>query len=404
MIHRLPLIVYFLGSLACASDWYVAPDGKSENKGSKEAPWDIASALSGAKKSIVAGDTVWLTAGAYKTPDRTAGNHGFEVKLAGSKDKPVIVRSVQGARATIDGGFIVVKPADWLWIRDLEFALSEPPQELKEGGSHPVDVRPWGGIDIQAGSNCKFINLIMHNNSQGMGFWTGATDSEVYGCIFYENGWKAPDRGHGHCIYTQNKDGVKKISNCIMQAGYDGAYTLHAYGSAKADCDNFLIEDNICWHCGPFLIGSGKPSHNIKVFHNYLYGIPMRIGYGAENEDCEIRDNVVVNGDIQIKKYKNAVNEGNLVLSSSDKRPPAPKIAFLPNAYDDSRAHLAIYNFSKQPAVDVKMEKFVKAGENVKLFNPKDLFGKPVWEGKVNGDALSVPTPAEFNVFVVIRN
>jgi hypothetical protein len=25
-------------------------------------------------------------------------------------------------------------------------------------------------------------------------------------------------------------------------------------------------------------------------------------------------------------------------------------------------------------------------------------------EGKVNGDTLSVPTPAEFNVFVVIRN
>ena len=63
---------------------------------------------------------------------------------------------------------------------------------------------------------------MIHDTSQGISFWIDAVDSEVHGCLIYDNGWNAPDRGHGHCIYTQNKDGVKTISGNIMSAKYDG--------------------------------------------------------------------------------------------------------------------------------------------------------------------------------------
>ena len=87
------------------------------------------------------------------------------------------------------------------------------------------------------------------------------------------------DRGHGHAIYTQNEDGTKTVTDCIMTGGY--GYTMHAYGSKRAYVDNYLIEGNIAYKANMFLIGGGRPSHDIRVLENYLYGVSMQIGYSA---------------------------------------------------------------------------------------------------------------------------
>ena len=115
------------------------------------------------------------------------------------------------------------------------------------------------------------------------------------------------------------------------------------------------------------------------------------------------RDNVIVNGALEITKYKQAINEGNVLIAKNDKRPAAPRVFFLPNKYDPNRAHLAVYNFAQAPQVSVKMEKFLKAGDKVRLLDPKDFYGKPLWEGTAAGETLSVPTPTEFAVYVVLK-
>lgn len=385
-----------------AQEWYAGPDGAASNAGTSAAPWDIASALGGAKK-VAPGDTVWLKAGTYKYPNRDANSYGYAVKLAGTKDNPIVVRGESGKRVTIDGGLHVEDPSAGVWIRDLEVTLSEQTSEIKTPGSGaPKELnRPWGGVEVRGGRDCKFINLVISNNAQGMGLWSGALDCEVYGCIFYDNGWKAPDRGHGHCIYTQNKDGVKTISSCIMQARFDGAYTMHAYGSARADCDHYLITENIAYMRGPFLVGSGKPSHDIKVFRNVLFGVSMQIGYNAPfNEDCEVRGNAIFNGGLAINKYKNAVNENNLIVPKLDAKHES-KVFFFPNKYDPQRAHLAVLNPAKAPQVSVKMEGFAKAGDKIALYDPKNFYGDPLWEGTAAGAELAVPVAGEFNVYVV---
>ncbi|MCR4412061.1 MAG: hypothetical protein NUV77_06495, partial [Thermoguttaceae bacterium] len=208
---------------ATAASWYVAPGGKPDGAGTKESPWDPASALGG-KQRIAPGDTIWIAAGTYKHPNRKLGSPGYEVRLAGQEGKPIHVRGAPGQRVTIDGGLSVVAPSTHVWIRDLEILVSENftmPRTVKEPGSHPADYgRPWGGLNVHAGAGSKYINLVIHDNAQGVSFWSGATDSELHGCILYDNGWKAPDRGHGHAIYTQNQSGVKTISDCIMTGGY----------------------------------------------------------------------------------------------------------------------------------------------------------------------------------------
>lgn len=396
------MITIALTTTAFAAEWFVAPNGTPTGRGTMESPWDVESALAG-KQKVAPGDTLWLRGGTYKKPFELLGQ-GFKVQLAGQGGAPIHVRAYQGERVTIDGGLTVQPPANYVWIWDLEIIVSEPRPEkaIPPDPTYKSVNRPWGGLNVSAGKGCKYINLVIHDNCQGVSFWSGATDSELHGCIIYDNGWAGTDRGHGHAVYTQNKDGVKTISDCIMTGGY--GYTMHAYGSSRADVDNYLAEGNVCYNAGTFLIGGGKPSHNIRVLNNVLYGVNLQLGYNAPfNEDCEVRNNVIVNGGLSINKFNKVVNEGNLIIAKNAPRPSGSRIILRPNKYDPNRANLAIFNWDGKSSVDVDAGTFLKRGDRFRLMNPRDFFGKPVMEGVYDGKKIAVPMLGEFAAFVVLK-
>jgi len=400
-LASLVLLLVPAGQVCLSGQWYAAPDGKSTNPGTRQAPWDIASALGGEQR-IAAGDDIYLLEGTYERRPREL----YEIRLIGSENAPINIRPAAGNRVRIDGGFSIQSPSAHVWIRDLEIFVSEPrPDKPISAGSHPEDLnRPWGGLHMFGGSNCRYINMVIHNCNQGISCWKGEIDPEIYGCLIYDNGWLGTDRGHGHCIYTQNDEGVKKISNCIMSSPYDGAYTLHAYGSQQAYVNNFLVEDNICYDEGPFLIGGGRPSRGIRVFRNYLYDVGMRIGYDAPyNENCDIRDNIIVNGGLDITRYRQVVQEGNLVIAKGDKRLEGTKSILLPNRFDPNQAHLIIYTWDKTEQLQVKVDPFLKDGESYRLMDPKDFFGDPIGEGICRENAISLNIKGEFGVFVILK-
>jgi hypothetical protein len=375
-----------------AREFFVSTEGKVQNAGTREAPWDLASTLAG-EHSIAGGNIIWVRGGVYKGK--------FEVKLAGKEGAPVHVRAYPGERATImDSRVTVVEPASYVWLWDLEITSSVPVEkrETKQSGSSPGDLPGGDGLNVYAGKGCKYINLVIHDNvGNGVGWWVGSTDSEFHGCLIYNNGWRGPDRGHGHCIYAQNKDGAKTVSGCIMSVPHDGSYTMHAYGSSRAYVDNFIVEDNVAYEKGPFLVGGGRPSHNISVLRNHLYGVSMRIGYGAENEDCEVRDNVIANGELTIEKFRKVVDEGNV------RGLPDRKAVLIPNKYDPNRAHVVVFNGSKAPSVPLAVAPFLTRGDSFRMMNPKDFFGKPLHAGKCEGEEIMVPMTGEFAVFVLLK-
>jgi len=393
---------------ASAADWYASAEGRPDGAGTKDSPWDLQSALEG-KQKIVPGDTLWVLPGTYKYPDRKLGSPGYVVKLAGQKERPIHVRGLPGQRTTIDGGLSVQAPSSWLWIWDLEIIVSENftmPRRVEEPGSHPQSYnRPWGGLHIHAGEGCKFIHLLIHDNAQGVSWWKGSTNSELYGCIIYDNGWSAPDRGHGHAIYTQNQDGIKTIAECIMTGGY--SYTMHAYGSSQAYVDNYLIEGNVAYNGGRFLVGGGRPSRNIRVLRNFLYNVNMQIGYTAkENEDCQVQDNVVLNGGLSINRFKQVVNQGNIVIGPNQPRPQQPEllVELRPSRYDPRRANLIVVNFARKATVSIDPGKWLKAGEKFCLQDPRDFFGKPVLAGQYAGQPIQMPMAGEFGVWVMLKD
>lgn len=393
----------FLSANVHAADWFVSPDGLETNAGTRESPWDISATLGGGQK-IAPGDTIYLLPGTYYR--RPVAE--YEVRLVGTADAPITVRPADDGRVTIDGGLAVLDPSAYLVIRDLEILVSENftmPREIDESGSHPESYgRPLGGLSVHAGSGSKFINLVIHDCAGGIACWIGARDVEMYGCLIYENGWLAPDRGHGHCIYTQNQEGTKTIRHCIMSAKYDGSYTMHAYGSDNAWVDNFDVRENIAFGMGPFLIGGGRPSRNIVAEGNVLCDVNMRIGYDApHNENCEIRDNVIFGGSLDISNYQSAINEGNEVIPPGTSGPTTPIVRWFANEYDPDRAHLTVIAGTDAAVVSIPVGDFLQTGDHYRLLDPRDIYGDPIAEGECTSETIEVPMDGAYGVFVVMK-
>ncbi len=169
--------------------------------------------------------------------------------------------------------------------------------------------------------------------------------------------------------------------------------------------DNYLVEGNIAYNAGTFLIGGGKPSHNIRVFSNCLYEVSMQLGYNAPtNDNCEVRGNLIVNGGLSINRFEKIVNEDNVVLSGKTQpRPAGVRVILRPNKYDHDGANLAVFNWDKQPSVAVNAKPFLKRGDKYRLMDPRNFFGEPVLQGVYDGKAIRVPVKDEFAAFVLLK-
>jgi len=306
--------------------FYVSPTGSHSAAGSKTDPWDLTTALAH-PASVKPGDTIWLRDGVY---------HGtFRSQLTGTPDKPIIVRQYPGERAVIDTGAIKslagieVHGSDtWYW--GFEIMSSNPERYVSQPGPWAVPDRV-DGIDT-LGPRLKFINLIIHDTAQGFGFWQEAVDSEIYGCLLYYNGWAAPDRGHGHGIYSQNKDGVKLIQDNIQFYGF--GMGIRAYGSENAYAKNIHFLGNVSFNSGylfggpgnhwsNYLVTVGSGSEGIIFDDNHSYHTDddgyVQLGweFSGVEKDLLARNNYFIGGDsaVQIWNWNKLTFTGNTIYS-----------------------------------------------------------------------------------------
>jgi Big-like domain-containing protein/parallel beta helix pectate lyase-like protein len=263
--------------------YYVAPSGSPTGNGSATQPWDLATALAH-PSAVQPGDTIWLRGGTY--------TGGFVSRLTGTAGAPIMVRQYPGEVAIInaigspDPGLLVNGAWTWYW----DFTLI------------------GGAVGINAfGPNVKFINLIVHDSpGTGIGFWMPATNSEIYGCLIYNNG-TVNNLDHG--IYTQNNMGIKQIRDNIIFNNM--AFGIHAYAD-KASLTGLVFDGNVSFTNGTIaggeqksglFVGGGTPADNITVSNNMLYmsgngGGNLWVGYTADvvNQDVIVTGNYVVGG------------------------------------------------------------------------------------------------------------
>lgn len=312
-----------LSTISAAADFHVKPDGAPKGNGSLERPWDLATALAGPQE-VKPGDTIWLHAGTYRG--------GFVSRLQGEPQQPIVVRGKIGETAVIDtqprdardNGLLLLGGGDAIF-RDFEVTCSHPKRDTAIAGSWPADIRR-GSVDIR-GDRISAVNLVVHDQSGGFGFWSEGEGGEIYGCVIYNNGWQGPDRAHGHGIYVQNARGTKRMANNVLFHQF--AYGIHAYGSEKASLKGLTIEQNIAFENGAasrsgersagIMVGGGCPAERIAIRDNLVVGGNIRLGYpwGTTNEDAVVTGNYC-DGGLVLRDFRKAVVQHNRLIAGSN--------------------------------------------------------------------------------------
>ena len=293
------------------SGFFVSASDTLKGEGTLRRPWSLAKALSH-PAAIKPGDTIWLAAGRYRGE--------FTSRLQGTREMPVVLRALPGARATIDGLLIV--RGDNAVYRDFEVTNSNPVRSTSTPGSDPADYKRRAGIDVH-GSDTKFINLVVHDAGGGFGVWSQAIGVEVYGCLVYYNGWQGPERGHGHGIYGQNQLGTKRLVDNVIFAQFGNG--INIYGSDQAFLSGFELDGNIAFDNGvlsqegfaiDMFVGGATPARRIVARNNATYRsdglLTARFGYDPAvlNEDLRLTDNYFV-GQTGLSNWSTVIARGN---------------------------------------------------------------------------------------------
>ncbi len=302
---------FFIGN-AAAADHFVAWNGTSAGSGSISSPWDLQTALS-QPATVQPGDTIWVRGGTYHAPT----SNGFSSYLNGTASSPIIVRNYNAERATMDGfgtEFVLGVYGSYTWFWGLE---------IMDSNTKRTSTTPGSGAEPNAfgvavyGPGNRFINLIVHDTAEGFSAYDQSPNSEFYGNLSYYNGWRGPDRNHGHGMYMQNASGTKLISDNIVGDNADEG--LQVYGSGNASIIGFTVTGNSLYNTSSWpspnyqynlVLGGGSIQSGNTISNNYSFFTLAR-NYGFINlGQYSSGDNLVAINNVFVGGYVSVAVEG----------------------------------------------------------------------------------------------
>jgi hypothetical protein len=404
--------------------YYVSPAGTSGGDGSKSRPWNFATALSGAAGKVQPGDTVWMLGGTYRGT--------FVSTVSGTSGKPVVIRQYPGERALIDGAgaartaTVLNVKGSWVVFWGFEMTNTDADRTYSQTGNGG---RPHALANYAP--HTKFISLVVHDAGVGIYNDPRQYDVEITGCVFYNNGWQGPDRGHGHAIYIRSNTGPVWAHDNVLFNQF--GYGVHVYTNpGDGLLNNITIEGNIAFNNGTLatnssssniLVGGDDKADGDVVTKNLTYYPPgvsatnMKVGYGSlRNGSVEVTNNYVIGGTpvLSMGYWTSSTISGNSfigtgsLLSLTDpllsptrfsgqtaaSLPTATKVVVRRVAYEKGRAIVAVYNWGNAGAVDVNLDGILPLGSQYEIRNAQNITGAAVTSGTFNGGSVSLPIQA----------
>jgi hypothetical protein len=429
-------MVVLLVASAGAAELHVSPAGSPAGDGSEVAPWDLATALSGAVP-VGPGDTIWLHGGTYGDGDTL-----FSSSLTGFDYAPVVVRQAPGERATIDGGIEAYGAHTWFQGFEITSSLTD-----RTSARLP-------GLALSGDGN-KAINLVVHDTGHpGIGLWQASgAGGEVYGCIVWGTGTYdgggvpigdgvASDLGpHGvrDVIAFRNlgrgiADGAALDGVVAFENGDANVYASAAAGLSLTDSSTFRRSGEE--RGGSVVLGDlGVENGDARVTGNVLV-------HGGEGERglfleqwafLEVRDNRIV-GDRSWATWDPPAALDGVVWgdngywgpgaapfavgdsregapaalldwptwrestgfdTSSGQSPSLPTGAWLTarvNAYDGDRAHVIVHDWDGAGTVSWDPSGWLLPGSPYRVLDAQDVLGPPLIEGVFDGAPIALPT------------
>ena len=262
------------------------------------------------------------------------GGHIFTAN--GTASQPITVQSAPGEWAILDnptgiggdasvGGTAQDYGDDPLWVagnyvtvRDLEITISNPNRRACRRM----------GIALQ-GIGTKGVNLIVHDAGVGMFAFEGQQGGEVYGSIFYNNGWVASSASKcssgdqvvgptGYGIYMQSVNPYTKvIEDNIFTHNYN--FGVHGY-STGGKTKGFAINRNAFLSNGDqpaafagnnfFLGGSVE---RLSGTNNYFYKGGVEFG-GNNAVDANLTNSLYSLAPLQIHGFQTVTFTGHKIF------------------------------------------------------------------------------------------
>ena len=289
-------------------EWHAAPYGRNDGSGTADDPLDLATAI--ARRGPVApGDTVWLAPGVYRG--------SYTSTIAGTATRPIVVRGASAWSVRLDAEGAKASPlivrGAWTVFRDLEITNSNAERKLLASGSRAADNLRRDGVVVY-GPHTTLVNLIVHDNGDGISLWGPARDAQVYGCIVYANGWLGPDRGHGHGLYIQSQADTKRLTDVVSFDNF--ATGMKAYAE-RGTVDGVEFDGIVSFNNGSpgdsrtrmpnlFVGSTTVPAGHVSLSNSFLYheaetetdlGGNLSLGFTARgNGHAIVRSSYVVGG------------------------------------------------------------------------------------------------------------
>lgn len=198
--------------------------------------------------------------------------------------------------------------------RDLEIMNSRP---TRDGNITNQGLGRGDGVKV-LGANNKLVNLVVHDNLDGIMTSSASSNTEIYGCIVYNNGMHAKDgsgveKGFGHGMYLENSAGFSKVYDDIVlnsfNLGTQGYGVTAPYvggdinGSAFSNSGSPLGKFNVNIRNYNLIIGPASqvsPTATLRNSHIYqpdtTNGYSVKFGYGAGVGNGSISGNYFIGG------------------------------------------------------------------------------------------------------------
>lgn len=266
----------------------------------------------------------------------TACNRGWDGTTASIHER--------GTTVFVGGDALVANGADTIF-RDFELFTSDPIRSTTSTNAQAAPNLTGAGVNIASGSlRIKLVNLVIHDARGGVGISSDAIDVEVYGCIIFNNGWVSPNRGNGHGLYIQNKDGRKKVTDTIVFNNF--GFGTHAFGE-QGFANSITFDGLVSFNNGSPAVFPGNlaklasnfretnlfvgtavnPPQNITAINNCLYHPTgtlvelsnMGFGYIAQgSRNLVVKDNYVAGGHepLRISGWDSVQVTGNTIYGS----------------------------------------------------------------------------------------
>jgi hypothetical protein len=262
----------------------------------------------------------------------------------------------------------------------------------------------------------KFINLVVHDLGDGLYAGSPAEGTEIYGSIFYNNGWLGPDRGHGHNVYLQNQNATKLLTDNVLFSSFSSG--LHIYGSDAAYLQNIRVEGNTIFNSGDPAASTFGSTFDIEnwggaigsltniVYRNnsifHRSGLAMVVELNAAGsvpgQDIEFSANVV-HGAVGFNEMKRYTVSGNKFTSGAD--PLAGGSVLVGLRIPASSSYSAnVWNNNQYAAPPLSSQ-----GPFYSVVNGSGtIYQFPTWQVTTGYDAGSAYTSGQFsNADIIVR-